>query len=117
MGISRFSERQAQLFAVEMEVALVFGMNGDGRVAEHGFRARGGDGEKLAGILAIGAEHRILDLPQMALVLGVDDFKIADGGLAAGAPVDDIRAAVDEALMVEADEGLADGNRKVARPW
>jgi hypothetical protein len=34
-----------------MQVALVFGMNGDGGVAEHGFGARGGDGQKLAGSL------------------------------------------------------------------
>ena len=42
-------------------------MNGDGRIAEHGFRARGGDGEELAGIFAIGAENRIFDLPQWPL--------------------------------------------------
>ena len=82
-GNFAIQERQAQLFAVEMEVALVFGVNGDGRIAEHGFRARRCDSEELAGILAIGAEDRILDLPQVALVLGVNDFKIADGGLAA----------------------------------
>ncbi len=32
-------ERQQKLFAVQMQVALVFGMNGYGNVAEHGFRA------------------------------------------------------------------------------
>ena len=37
-------ERQAELFAVEMQVALVFRMDGDGGVAEHGFGAGGGDG-------------------------------------------------------------------------
>jgi hypothetical protein len=46
MGISRPTKRQAELFAVEMQVALVFGMDGDGGVAEHGFGARGGDGQK-----------------------------------------------------------------------
>ena len=45
-------ERQAELFAVEMQVALVLGMNGDGGVAEHGFGARGGYGQKLAGVVA-----------------------------------------------------------------
>ena len=105
-------QRQAQLFAVEMQVALVLGMNGDGRVAEHGFRARGGDGDELAGLFAAIAEDGIANLPEMALLLGVDDFKIADGGLAARAPVDDVCAAIDEALMIEADEGFADGNRQ-----
>ena len=42
----------------------------------------------------------------------MDDFEIADGGLAARAPVDDVRAAIDEALMIEADEGFADGDRQ-----
>ena len=46
-------QRQAQLLAVQMQVALVFRMNGDGDVAEHGLGARGGDGEKLASIFAV----------------------------------------------------------------
>ncbi len=54
----------------------------------------------------------IANLPEVALLLLVDHFEIADGGLAARAPVDDVRAAIDEALLVEADEGLAHGDRK-----
>ena len=50
-------QRQAQLFAVEMQVALVLGMNGDGGVAEHGFGARGGNSHELAGLFAAVAEH------------------------------------------------------------
>ena len=76
-------QRQAQLFAVEMEVALVLGMNGHGGVAEHGFGARGGNGDELAGLFAAVAEDRIADLPEMAFLLLVDDFEVADGGLAA----------------------------------
>ena len=102
-------ERQAQLFAVEMEVALVLGMNGHGGVAEHGLGARRGNGNELAGLFAAVAEDGVANLPEMAFLLLVDDFEIADGGLAARAPVDDVRAAVDEALMVEADEGFAHG--------
>ena len=52
MGISRSDQRQAELFAVEMEVALVLGMDGDGGVAEHGLGAGGGDGQELAGFFA-----------------------------------------------------------------
>ena len=106
-------QRQAQLFAVQMQVALVLGMNGNGGIAEHGFRARGGDGDELAGRVAAVAEHGIANLPQVALLLLVDDFKIADGGLAARAPVNDVRAAIDKALLVEADEGFPDGDRQV----
>ena len=56
--------------------------------------------------------HRVADLPQVALVLVVDHFEIADGGLAARAPVDDVGAAIDEPLLVEADEGLAHRHRE-----
>ena len=106
-------QRQAQLLAVEMQVALVFGMNGDGHVAEHGFGARGGNGEEFAGVFAVVAENGIANLPELALVLFVDHFEVADGGLAARAPVDDVGAAIDEALLVEADEGLAHGDGEV----
>ena len=37
-------QRQAQFLAVQMQIALVLGMNGHGHVAEHGFGARRGDG-------------------------------------------------------------------------
>ena len=62
--------------------------------------------------LAAVAEHGIANLPEMALLLLVHDFEIADGGLAARAPVHDVGAAIDEALVVEADEGFADCNRQ-----
>ncbi len=42
----------------------------------------------------------------------MDDFEVADCGLAAGAPVDDVGSAIDEALRVEACEGFANRNRK-----
>ena len=62
-------QRQAQLFAMEMQVALVLGMNGDGRIAEHGLRARRGYRDELAGFFASIAEHRVANLPEMALLL------------------------------------------------
>jgi hypothetical protein len=113
MGISRFHQRQAELLAVQVQVALVFGMNGNGHVAEHGLGAGGRDGKKLAGILAVRVEDRVANLPQMALLLLVDHFEVADGGLAARAPVDDVSAAIDEPLLMQADEGLAHGDGQV----
>ncbi len=38
------------------------------------------------------------------------DLEVGDGGALSGVPVDDVVAAIDEALLVEADEGLADGD-------
>ncbi len=98
---------------MEMQVALVLWMNGYGYIAEHGFRAGGGYRDELPRISSIRAEHRIANLPEVALLLLVDDFEVADGGLAAGAPVDDVGAAVDESLLVEADEGFAHGDGQV----
>jgi hypothetical protein len=94
---------------VEMEVALVFGVNGYGYVAEHGLWACGCNRQ----VLPFARRRRVANLPELAERLFVDDFEVADGGLAAGAPVDDVGSAIDEALVVEADEGFADGDGEV----
>ena len=104
---------QAKLFAVEVEVALVFGMDGYGSVAEHGFGAGGGYGDEFAGVFSGVVYDRVADLPEVAFVLVEDDFEVADGGLAAGTPVDDVGAAINEALRIEADEGFADGDGEI----
>ena len=110
-------QRQAQLFAVQMQVALVLGMNGNGHVAEHGLGARRGDRHKLAGIFAVRAEDRVANLPQMALLLLVDHFEIADRGLAARAPVDDVCAAIDQPLLVAGGRRPRARRRRGSRPW
>ena len=46
---------------------------------------------------------------ELAEALFVFDFEVGDGGLGDGVPVDDVGSAIDEALLVEADEGLFDG--------
>ena len=48
----------------------------------------------------------------MAVDSFVYGFQIGDGGLAAGAPVDHVLAAIDEALFLQAHEGFADGARQ-----
>src|SRR5208337_5116371 len=95
-----------------MQVALVLGMDGDRCIAEHGFGARCGYRDELAGFLAAVAEHGVANLPEMALLLLMNHFKIADSGLAARAPVDDVGPAIDEALMVKADEGFVHRDRQ-----
>ncbi len=89
------------------EVALVGGVYGYGYVAEHGLGAGGGDDD---GAGAVG--EWIADVVELADALLVLDFEVGDGGLDAGVPVDDVGAAIDEALLVEADEGLVDGGRE-----
>ena len=54
-------QRQHYVLADEVLVALVVGMDGDGGVAEHGFRARGGDDEIVAA-----SRRRVADVPELA---------------------------------------------------
>ena len=86
-------------------VARVGRVDGYGDVAEHGFGAGGGDDDG-AGSVGEG----VADVVELAETVFVGDFEIGDGGLLDGVPVDDVGAAVDEALLVEADEGFFDGD-------
>ena len=52
----------------------------------------------------------VADVVELAINLLVDYFEVGEGGGATGAPVDDALATVDEALVVEVDEGGADGS-------
>ena len=97
-------QRQAQHLAVQVSIALVVWMYRYGYVAQHGFRPRGGDGNK-----ARFAHDGVANLPQLALLLLVDHFQVRDSGLAARAPVDDIGAAIDQPLFMQPDEGFAHG--------
>ena len=56
-------QRQPQFLAVQVQIALVFRMNGDGHVAEHGFRPRGRNRQKLAGIFSVRIDDRVSNLP------------------------------------------------------
>src|ERR1019366_2359492 len=85
-------------------VAGVVGVDGDGGVAEERFGAGGGDDD---GAGAVG--EGVADVVELAQAVFVRHFQIGDGGLNLRVPVDDIGAAIDEALLVEADEGLFDG--------
>src|SRR5690348_7571142 len=79
-------------------------MDGDGRVTEHGFWSRGGDDDEL-----LGAGEGIADVPELAFARFVDDFEIAEGRLAARAPIDHVAAAIDEILAIEAEKGFHNG--------
>ena len=89
------------VFADEVFIPLVGGVDGDGRVAEHRFGTGGGDDE-----IFIAALHGILQVPEEGVFFGILHLGIGEGRPAAGAPVDYARAAVDEPLVVEVDEYL-----------
>ena len=94
---------QDDLLADHRLEALVVGVDGHGRIAEDGLRAGGGHGNKLAFAL----RQRIADIVEVAGYVLVVDLQVGEGGGAARAPVDDALAAVDQPLVVEADEGGA----------
>ena len=105
-------QRQAQLLAVQMQVALILGMNRNGHVAQHGLGPRRCNRQELAGLLAVIVENGIANLPKVPLVLVVDHFEIADGGLAARAPVHNVCAAIDQSLLVKPNKRLAHRHRE-----
>ena len=100
-------QRQDRRLAVEMEVALVLGMEGDGGVAQHRLRPGGGDHDPLVAPL-----DRIGDVVELALHRLHLDLEVGDGGAELRRPVDHVLAAGDQPLAVEADEGLAHGARE-----
>ncbi len=91
-------------------VARIIRMHGHRRVAEHGLGPRGRDHD-----LAAAVGQRIGELVELALhALVVVDLEVRERGPARHAPVDQAARAVDQALFVEADEGL-DHRRRVRR--
>ncbi|KAF5036847.1 hypothetical protein DSECCO2_570890 [anaerobic digester metagenome] len=85
-------------------VALVLGVHGHGRVAEHGLGADRGHGDEARTVL-----KGVAQVVERGFGRGVLDLVVGQGRVAAGAPVDDVLAAVDEALLVEGDEDFAHG--------
>src|ERR1700691_2266130 len=79
-------------------------MDGDGRIAQHCFRARGGDDE----VFFRGGD-RVAEVPQVADALVVNDFEVADGGKTARAPVDHVTSAINQAVAIEAQESFEHG--------
>ena len=100
-------QREQNRLAVKLAVALILRVDGDGRVAQHGLRARGGYDHVL-----LGAEDRVADVPEAAGLLLVGDFQVRERRLTARAPVDDVAAAVDQLFLVEPDEDFAHGARQ-----
>ena len=94
-------QRQDDVAAVQVGVAGVVGVDGDGGVAQHGLGAGGGQLQHLPRLL-----DRVEQVPEMAVLLGVLHLGVRDGGVAVGAPVDHPVAAVDQALVIQPDKDL-----------
>ena len=90
--------------ADQMLELLVLGVDGHTGIAHHGFRTGGGHHNIAAAI-----RERIADIPQMTGLVHILHLGVRQSGQAVGAPVDDAAALVNEALVVQLAEGLADG--------
>src|SRR3546814_3850629 len=116
-------DRDLAQLADDRRVARVRRMHRHRAVAEHGFGAGGGDGDVVAGLaqgdVAVGvaldvfvglaAGQGVLEVPHVAGHFAVLDLEVRDRGLQHRVPVDQALAAVDQALLVQAHEGLDDG--------
>ena len=97
-------DRQDAGLADEVLEVLILGVHGNAGIAHHGLGTGGGHHDVTA---AIG--ERIADMPQVAGLLGVLHLGVRQRRQAVGAPVDDAAALVDETLLVQLAESLADG--------
>ncbi len=97
-------QRQADHLADHVAVARVFRVYRHGGIAEHGFRARGGD-HKMPG--AVG--QRVAEVPHVALFFLAFHFQIGNRGVQCRVPVDQALAAIDQAFFMQTDEGFLHG--------
>ena len=102
-------EGAPDMLADEVLVALVVGVDRHGGIAGDGLRTRGRDHEELT----VAPVDRVAKVPHLPLLRDVLDLVVADGGLEHAVPVHEPRAAVDEPLLPEVDEGRAHGEGHV----
>ncbi len=108
-GDQAVDQRQHDVAADQVLVALVLGMHCHGGVAEHGFRAGGGDHQVIQGIGGLATiGQRITQVPEVTLLVVVFHFQIGNGGVQLGIPVDQTLAAIDQAVFMQAYEGFLD---------
>ncbi len=96
--------RQPELPADQRAVPLVRGMHRDGRIAQHGLGPGGRDGDVTRPIV-----ERVPQVPELPIRLFLFRLFVRERGETAWAPVDDVVAPVDQPLLVQPDEHLADG--------
>ena len=94
----------------ERLVALVRGVDRDGRVAEDRLGPRGRDADPGRRIgVAGGVQEVVADSPQRARLGCGDRLEVGDAGAATGAPVDEGFGSMGQAVVIQALEGGADG--------
>ena len=106
------AQRQGDVLAKQVPVALILGVHHGGHVAQHGLRPRCGH-HQTGGHFAVDELRAIgewiADVPQKAVFFFALDFQVADRAHQHRVPVDQALAAVDQTLLIELDKGLSDG--------
>ena len=102
------------LFADELLVARVLGVDGHGGIAQDGLRAGGRHRDVRrfsvgAGLRRAIISDHVLEVVQRALLLVVLHLQIGDGGFQPRGPVDQPRAAVNQPFFVQAHKGFTHG--------
>ena len=96
-------QRQDDMAAMQMCIAGILAVDGHSGIAQHGLGAGGSQLQHLARLLD-GVEQ----VPEVAVFLLILHLGIGNGGVAVGAPVDHPVAAVDQALIIQADKDFLD---------
>ena len=85
-------------------IALIVGMHGDGRIAQHRLGPRGCDHQ-----VVVAVDERITKPPDLPRLLSGQYFQVGNRRMQHRVPVDQPLAAVDQPFLVESNENL--GNR------
>ena len=95
-------DRQHHVFAHQMCIALVIGMDRHGGIAEHGFGAGGGEFE-----IFVGTFNRVTQVIEHRILFFEFHFCVRDRRFAVRTPADDAFATVDQALFIQTDKHFA----------
>ena len=96
-------KRKFDLFADEVSITLVFGVDCDRAVAEKRFGTSCCDRQEL-----VASRNRVFDVPEVSFDILVIDFKVGKSCSAVRTPVDDVCVFVDEPFFVKRNEDFSD---------
>ena len=100
-----FLVQQGQNHVAPMEMGIpgILCIDGHCRIAQHGFRTGGGQLQHFPGLL-----HRVEQVPEVAVLLFILHLRIGNGRIAAGTPVHQTTATVNQTLFIQAAEHFPD---------